>query len=150
MVPSNQYHPYYKAFMTLNGDHSVILGKAKELCQTIVDQPEFKDLRRRVDAFLADPSAKQQYQQVVDKGEMLQDKQQRGNPLSQAEIQDFEKDREALINNPVAKAFLEAQQEMHELRQSVNQYVSKTFELGRMPTDDDFHGCGSSCSCGGH
>lgn len=136
--------------MTLNGDHSVIMGKTKELCQTIVEHPEFQDLRRRVDAFMADETAKQHYQQVVDKGEKLQDKQQHGTPLSQAEIQDFEKEREALINNPVAKAFLEAQQEMHELRQSVNQYVGKTFELGRLPTDEDFSSCGDGCSCGGH
>ncbi len=124
------------------------MQKTKELCQTIVDQPEFKDLRRRVDAFLADESTKNHYQQVVEKGETLQSKQQRGLPLSQAEIDEFEKQRDALINNPVAKGFLDAQQEMHEMRQSVNQYVSKTFELGRMPNPEDFESCGQGCSCG--
>lgn len=136
--------------MTLNGENSVIMEKTKELCQTIVDQPEFQGLRRHVDAFMADAAAQSQYQSVVEKGERLQEKQQSGKPLSPAEIQEFEAERETLIKNPVAKGFLDAQQQMHDLRQSVNKYVSKTFEIGRMPTPEDFESCGHGCSCGGH
>ena len=44
--------------MSNNGTPSAIIEKTLELCQTIVDQPEFKDLRRRVDAFMADEDAK--------------------------------------------------------------------------------------------
>lgn len=126
-----------------------IMGKTKELCQIIVDQPEFKDLRRRIETFLADEKAKSQYQQVAEKSEMLQHKQQMGVSLNNDEIMDFEKHREALVNNPVARAFIEAQQEMQQVQQAVSQYVSKTFELGRMPTDEDISGgsCGHGCGC---
>ena len=111
-----------------------IIQKTKDLCQTIVEQPEFQSMRRQVDAFLASEEAKQQYQVVVEKGEALQQKQQMGMPLSNDEITEFEKHRETLISNPIARAFLDAQQEMHKVQESVGQYVAKTLELGRMPT----------------
>ena len=132
----------------MNGEETVIVDKTKELCQTIVEQPAFKELRGRVDAFLSSTEAQMQYQQVVEKGERLQEKQQRGTPLTREEVKEFESDREALVNNPVAKGFLDAQQEMHDIRHTVNQYVAKTLELGRTPNPEDFESCGNGCSCG--
>ena len=86
------------------------------------------------------------------KGQALQQKQQRAEQLSGDEIAAFEKEREALLSNPVARGFLEAQEEMHHVHQSINQFVSKTLELGRMPTEADFEseggGCGDGCGCG--
>jgi hypothetical protein len=72
-----------------------------------------------------------------------------GVPLSSDEVAVFEKEREALVNNPVARDFLEAQQDMQKVQASVGQYVAKTFELGRTPTEEDFSSgcCGSSCGC---
>src|SRR5438874_7975421 len=93
-----------------------VLQKTKELCQTIVDQPQFQSLRRQVDAFLASEESKQQYQLVVEKGEALQQKQQVGAALSHDEITEFEKQRETLISNPIARAFLDAQQEMQKVQ----------------------------------
>jgi len=135
--------------MSTTTTEDAILQKTRELCQTIVDQPEFQALRSQVDAFLASEESKQQYQLVMEKGEALQQKQQMGMPLSNDEIAEFEKHRESLINNPIARAFLDAQQEMHKVQESVGQYVAKTFELGRMPSPDDFSSgsCGPSCGC---
>src|SRR5713226_7889141 len=133
----------------LTATEDAVLLKTKELCQTIVEQPQFQNLRQQVDAFLASEDAKNQYQLVIEKGEALQQKQQTGMPLSNDEIAEFEKQRETLINNPVAKAFLDAQQEMHKVQESVGQYVAKTLELGRIPTSDDFpsESCGHGCGC---
>jgi len=126
---------------------SIIVQKTRELCQTIVEQPEFQSIRQRIDTFMADDVAKVQYQTVVEKGEMLQHKQQMGLPMSAEEISEFEKNRDALVNNPVARDFLDAQQAMQKVQESVGQYVAKTFELGRPPSEEDFHGCGSGCGC---
>ena len=52
------------------------------------------------------------------------------------------------LNNPVAKGFLDAQQQMQRVQSSVTKYVTKTFELGRVPEPDDFNTCGHGCSCG--
>lgn len=131
-------------------EDSIVIQKTRELCQTIVDQPEFRSIRQRVDIFLSNEAAKSQYQLVAEKGDALQQKQQVGMPLSSDEIGEFEKNRDALLNNPVARNFLEAQQEMHKLQESVMQYVAKTFELGRVPSVEDFPsgGCGPTCGCG--
>src|SRR3972149_810726 len=99
--------------MPMNGEDTVILQKTRELCQTIVEQPAFQEMRQRIDAFMANETAQAQYQEVVEKGEMLQEKQRRGAPLNHAEVQEFEKNREALVSNPVAKGFWDAQQQMH-------------------------------------
>src|SRR5437660_10467971 len=130
-------------------DNTAVLLKTRELCQAILDQPDFPMIRRQVDAFLADESIKVQYQELSDRGAMLQHKQQTGMPLDMAEIAEFEKRREAFLSSPVAQGFLDAQQAMQQVQESVNQYVTKTFELGRMPQKEDFdHGsCGHGCGC---
>src|SRR5207247_3818916 len=130
-------------------DNSTVLQKTRELCQAILDQPDFPMIRRQVDAFLADESIKVQYQELSDRGAMLQHKQQTGMPLDMTEISDFEKRREAFLSSPVAQGFLDAQQAMQQVQESVTQYVTKTFELGRMPQKEDFvHGyCGHGCGC---
>lgn len=123
--------------------------KTRELCQAIVDQPDFKEMRRQIEAFLGDENAKTQYQTVMEKGELLQHKQNMGAPLSNDEIMEFEKQRDALVNNPVARGFLDARQQMQKVQESVGQYVAMTFELGRTPTEEDLNGggCGSGCGC---
>jgi cell fate (sporulation/competence/biofilm development) regulator YlbF (YheA/YmcA/DUF963 family) len=129
-------------------EETAIIRKTRELCETIVAQPEFQAIRRQIDEFMADEEAKSQYQTVMEKGELLQQKQQMGLPMDNEEITEFEKHREVLINNPVAKAFLSAREEMHKVQQSVGQYVAKTFELGRAPTEEDFSSCCSDHGCG--
>ena len=136
--------------MQATTEETVVIQKTRDLCQSLVDQPEFRLIRQRIEAFLTDDSAKQQYQLVMEKGDALQQKQQFGMPLDNAELVEFEKNREVLLSNPVARDFLDAQQQMHKIQESVMQYVGKTFELGRVPTLEDFpaEGCGSGCSCG--
>jgi len=131
---------------------SLITDKTRELCQAILDQPEMVAARQRIQTFIADDKARAQYEDLMNKGQALQQKQQRSQQLSGEEISAFEKQREALLSNTVARGFLEAQEEMHHVHQSINQFVSKTLELGRMPTEADFEeegDCGhGGCGCG--
>jgi cell fate (sporulation/competence/biofilm development) regulator YlbF (YheA/YmcA/DUF963 family) len=123
--------------------------KTRELCQTIVDQPEMASIRRRIDAFMADAGARGQYETVMTKGNSLHEKQHNGQTLDGVEIADFEKHRDDLLKNPAARGFLDAQEELHTLQHSIQKQVSKTFELGRVPTEADFEegSCGSGCGC---
>lgn len=130
-----------------------IVQKTRELCELIIAQPEFKDIRKRLDSFMADQTAQAQYQSLSEKGRYLQHKQQQGAQLNDAEIAGFEKEREAFFKNPVGKGFIDAQEEMHEMQESVSQYLTKTFELGRVPAAEDMEdgSCGHGCGCGhGH
>jgi cell fate (sporulation/competence/biofilm development) regulator YlbF (YheA/YmcA/DUF963 family) len=132
---------------------SPISRKTRELCQAILDQPDLQAARQRIETFMADDKARALYEGVMSKGQTLHRKQQSSQPLNGEEISSFEKDREALLQNPVARGFLDAQEELHHVHESVNRYVSKTLELGRVPTEADLEegGCGEGCSCGhGH
>lgn len=130
----------------------VVHQKTLELCEALVQEPEFQSIRQRLDSFMANPDAQQQYQSLSEKGRILHEKQHQGAQLESAEIADFDSAREALFGNPVARGFIEAQEEMHELQQGVQQYVSKTFELGRVPSEEDLQehadgSCGHGCGC---
>jgi cell fate (sporulation/competence/biofilm development) regulator YlbF (YheA/YmcA/DUF963 family) len=129
---------------------STIVLKIRELCQTILDQPDLRSARQGIDAFMSNAAARAQYDGVMSKGQALQEKQERSVPLTAEEISAFEKDRDALLKNPVARGFLDAQQEFHDVHKSINQYVSKTLELGRVPTEADLESgeCGHGCGCG--
>ena len=123
--------------------------KTRELCQTIIDQPEMASIRRRIDSFLADAGARGEYETVMSKGNALHEKQHNGQTIDGADIADFEKHRDDLLKNPTAREFLDAQEELHELQHSVQKHVSKTFELGRVPTEADLEegSCGHGCGC---
>jgi|SRR5579859_3674649 len=131
-------------------EETPVMQKTKELCQTILDQPNMQSIRQRIDAFMADEQTRTQYDELVNKGQALQQKQQMSLALSGEEIADFEQHRDSLMRNAVARAFLDAQEELHQVQQSVQQFVNKTLELGRLPTDEEMQdgSCGHGCGCG--
>ena len=126
-----------------------IATKTRELCQAIIDQPEMISIRKRIDTFLSDSGARGQYETVMSKGQALQEKQSRSQPLESTEIADFEKHRDALLQNSVARGFLDAQEELHAIQHSIHQSISKTIELGRVPSEEDLAdgSCGGGCNC---
>lgn len=126
---------------------NVVVQKTKELCQAILEQPEFQKIRQGLDTFLGNDQVRGQYQALSEKGEYLQHKQQTGGQLSDQEIAEFERERETFLNDPIARGFMDAQREMHRMQESVTQYVTKTFELGRVPEQTDFESCGQGCGC---
>ena len=123
--------------------------KTNELCEAILEQIQSNGIRQRIETFLADASARGQYESLMNKGQALQEKQHNGQTLDPVEISSFEKDRDALLRNPVATGFLDAQEEMHDLQHTVQKYVTKTIELGRIPSADDLSegSCGHGCGC---
>ena len=128
---------------------TTIEEKTRELCQTIVAQPEMISIRKRIDAFMADDGARGQYESLMNKGQALHDKQHSGQPLNGVEIAEFEKQRDVLLGNPVARGFLDAQEELHGVQKTIQKLVSKTLEMGRLPTDAELEegSCGEGCGC---
>jgi cell fate (sporulation/competence/biofilm development) regulator YlbF (YheA/YmcA/DUF963 family) len=132
-------------------EETTITRKTRELCQTLLDEPSMQALRQSIDTFMADEQTRAQYDGLIAKGQALQEKQQQSVTLSGEEISDFEQHRDSLLKNPVARGFLDAQQELHEVQESIHKYVSKTIELGRLPSDEELcsGGCGDhGCGCG--
>lgn len=130
------------------------MAKTKEMCEAIAQDIEFVALQGQVERFLADDAAKLQYQSVHEKGEELHQKQHAGVELSETEISGFEEARDALMNNEVARDFMEAQQSLQTLQQTIGKYVGMTLELGRVPEPEDMEQadgggcCGGGCGCG--
>jgi cell fate (sporulation/competence/biofilm development) regulator YlbF (YheA/YmcA/DUF963 family) len=139
----------HKLIMQTMIEQSPVTLKTRELCQAIVDQPNMSSIRQRIDAFMGDEKTRAQYDGVMSKGQALQQKQQMSLPLTGEEISDFEQHREALLGNPVARGFMDAQEELHQVQESIQQYVTKTLELGRVPAEEemDSGSCGHGCGC---
>jgi cell fate (sporulation/competence/biofilm development) regulator YlbF (YheA/YmcA/DUF963 family) len=133
---------------TTTQDNAILL-KTRELCQAILDRPETREALQRIETFMTDDAARAQYEGLMSKGQTLNQKQQRSIPLTDEEISSFEKDRDALLNNPVARGFLDAQEELRAVQQSVTKYVTRTLELGRVPAEEDFDSCACGHACGG-
>ena len=134
---------------TIESNDTAVQQKTRELCEAILAEPAVAAIRQRIDTFMADGLSRSQYETLMMKGQALQEKQQRSLPLSGEEISDFERDREAILNNPVARGFLDAQEELNQLQESIQTQVAKTLELGRLPLPEDFEGgsCGHGCGC---
>jgi cell fate (sporulation/competence/biofilm development) regulator YlbF (YheA/YmcA/DUF963 family) len=145
----DQTRRMFFAMQTSTQIEDTVRQKTLELCEAIIQQPQFQSIRQRVDSFMADSSAQQQYQSLTEKGRSLHEKQHQGLPLDNREIASFESERDTLLGNPVAKAFIDAQEEMHEMQDGVHKLVHKTFELGRIPTGEDLQegSCGHGCGC---
>ncbi len=126
-----------------------VIRKTKELCQAILDQPAYQEMRRTIAEFLSDAHLRNQYQRLCDLQDMLHEKHESGEPVTDLEIAQFEREETEFLSNPVAQGFIDAQRAMHKIEKTVGAYVRKTFELGRMPADEDFAGggCGPSCGC---
>jgi len=127
--------------------------KTRELCEALLQHLQTGGIKSRIDTFLSDASARGAYESLMSKGQALQEKQHGGQALEPAEISAFETERDALLKNPVATGFLDAQEEMHELQSTVKKTVAKTIELGRIPTTEELSGdgcCSSGGGCGCH
>ena len=124
--------------------------KTNELCEAILKEIHTGGIRTRIDTFMSDATARGAYESLMSRGQALQEKQHHGQPLDPTEIAAFEKDRDALLKNPVASGFLDAQEEMNNLQTSVKKKVAKSIELGRIPTAEELSeggSCGSGCGC---
>jgi cell fate (sporulation/competence/biofilm development) regulator YlbF (YheA/YmcA/DUF963 family) len=126
-----------------------VIQKTKELCQTILEQPAYQGIKTTIHAFLTDANLSGTYQRLCDQQDALHHKHEQGEMISDQEVAAFEKDETEFLANPLAQQFIDAQRQMHKIEQTITGYVRKTFELGRMPTEDDFSegGCGPSCGC---
>lgn len=135
--------------MSIVAEDSAVIEKTKELCAQIASDPGYIKLQADVERFLADDSARLQYQSVHERGEELHQKQHAGVELGATEIREFESARDALFENEIARDFLAAQRELETLQKQIGKYVGSTIELGRVPTAEELADKGGCCGGGG-
>ncbi len=133
---------------------SSVIAKTLELCAEIANDPVYLELQGRIELFLDDDAARLQYQSVHERGQELHQKQHAGLELGASEIRDFEAARDALMQNDVARQFLEAQHELEHMQKEISKYIALTFELGHVPSPEEIaeacgNGGGGCCGGGG-
>ena len=138
-----------KLMTTTTAPETLTTQKTRELCQAIVDRPGFTELKRKLDAFMENEAAKFQFQMLNERGGILQQKQAGGLTITDEEIGQFEALRDGVLKDSVTTDFIDVQKEMQAMQEMVMNHLQKTFELGRVPTQEDFDSCSSS-SCGCH
>jgi len=121
-----------------------------QLCESIVNQEGFKKLYAKIDAFISDEKLKYEYSTLNERGALLQQKQQAGAEITEEEITAFEQLRTDFLDNKVADDFLAAQEEVQQVQDRIHQVIAKTFEVGRVPAQEDFDFCSDGfgdCGC---
>src|SRR5688572_13381374 len=101
--------------MLTETEQDIVLEKTRELCNAILAQPNMGAIRRNIDSFMADDKARAEYETLMEKGQALHEKQHRSLPLSGEEITDFEQHRDKVMNNPVSRGFLDAQEALQQI-----------------------------------
>lgn len=126
---------------------STVVEKLEELCRAILEQDSFARLQADIEAFEGNQEAQDLYNGLLESQDRLQAKQRQGMSLGPDEIAEFEGEREALFSNPVGKGYVDAQEQIFKLKDTVKKYVAKTIKLGRVPEEADLQSGG--CGCGG-
>ena len=124
-------------------------AKTLELCQTLVQDPEFSGLFQKVDRYLADAGAQFQLGQFQEVSQLLQHKHSMGAELSAEEIAQYEGMRQAVMESEIIREFVGAQEKIELIQDQIHRFLMKTFQVGRVPTAEDFfeETCESDCGC---
>jgi len=127
-----------------------IEDKTLELCQFVLDQPEFRDSWNRIEAFLADSTAQGLYRDWQEASREIAMREREGMPLTDQDLLHVESRKEAVLNNSVALGFAEGEEALNGIFGTVTRLLQKTLQLGRVPTESDLSEgscCGGGCGC---
>lgn len=120
--------------------------KARELCQFILESPDYLAAQGKIDIFDEDTGAQQLYQGWRETEMELHGKHQEGKEISDAEISDLETKRDAAMENSTVADFAEAEGSLNQMFSTVVKIVQKSLQEGSVPTDEELAEC---CGSGG-
>ena len=73
-----------------------------------------------------------------------------GMEIDEKELAEFEKLRTELLANKTMTDFQDVQDEVQQVQDRIHQVIAKTFEVGKVPSQDDFDFCSDGfgdCGC---
>lgn len=123
----------------------LIQTKLVELCEVLVADGEVQNARLQAEAFLADESAVSLYREMASLGRSLHQKQHQGEEPTGDEINRFNSLQDRCEENLLIAGFLSAQQALSAVAETVNAFVGRSLESGRVPAPEDMvkqGGCG--------
>ena len=127
-----------------------IKEKALELCQFIVDAPEFAEAHETIQKFIEDDEAKAVYGKLQEKSHELHHLSHEGKKPTDADLDELNALQKAVAENPLAAAFIGAENQLDDTFRTVTKLLQKTLQLGHVPTEEDMveSDCCSSGGCG--
>ena len=129
---------------------SLIDTKLNELCAAIATDAEMLSARDRAETFLADNAAVALYREVMTLGRDFERRQHQGEEVAESDLTRFETLQAQADAHPAIRAFADAQEKLQGVLQTVNGFVAKTLESGKVPTHEEVFGggsCGTGCGC---
>lgn len=135
-------------------EQSAVEDKAIDLCQAILDDPDFAEARRKIDTFLGDQNAQDAYKAWQGKAQELHQMSHEGLQPNNDDLAQFETLKAAVQNNDTAANFVAAEDRLNSIFGSVTKRIQKTLQLGKLPAEEDLveSGCcggsgGGGCGC---
>ena len=127
---------------------STLEEKIHDLCEAIATDPKVRSARATAEAFFADETAVSTYRDLMRRGQALEEKGESGR-LTEADRKALEKVQETMESDDGIRGFSEAQHTLQDVANTVNAFVTKTLEKGRVPTEEEALGgsCGHGCGC---
>lgn len=125
-----------------------------KLCDALAQDQKIISSKARIGLFFQNADATKLFQDVNNYGEELRNKHLSGMAPTEEEIAKFDELRQAVVENDLARGFLEARQQIDEVLGTINQFLGMSIDLGRAPSLDEVEearkqSMSASCSCGG-
>lgn len=125
-----------------------------KLCDALAQDQKIISSKARIGLFFQNADATKLFQDVNNYGEELRNKHLAGMAPTEEEIAKFDELRQAVVENDLARGFLEARQQIDEVLGTINQFLGMSIDLGRAPSLEEVEearkqSMSASCSCGG-
>ena len=123
------------------------------LCTAIIDDPDVQTARATAEAFLEDEQGVALYRDFMSLGQELHAREHKGEQVTDAETAKFEELRAKADAHEGIASFTAAQDQLQGIANRVSQYITKTLQNGRIPTEEELSsgGCcgggGGGCGC---
>lgn len=121
-------------------------AQIEALCATIAADPDIRSARNAAETFLADEQSVSLYREVMTLGRSLEQRHRSGAELEPAEVSRFQSLQDQADKNEGIQNFMAAQDTLQSVASTLNTYISKTLEKGRVPAAEEI---ASSGCCGG-
>lgn len=126
-----------------------ITAQIEALCAAIAADPEIQSARNAAETFLADEQAVSLYREVMNLGRTLEQRHRSGAELEPSDVARFQSLQDQADQHDGIQSFMAAQDALQSIANTVNGFITKTLEKGRVPALDEVMGGGGCCGGGG-
>jgi cell fate (sporulation/competence/biofilm development) regulator YlbF (YheA/YmcA/DUF963 family) len=128
----------------------VIEDKIQALCAAIAADPDVQAAREQAERFLVDEKGVTLLRNLMTLSREVQHRQHHGEDVADEQLQQLVELKSEADNHAGIVSFHGAQDVLQTIAETVNGFVTKTLERGKVPTQEEVFGsggCGEGCGC---